>query len=456
MRFRMMISLGVFLVCLVVTGCGQQAKPTAGDPSMSSAAAEFHKFDFQGTRPLDVRGYTKKVENFTILFDPSASMTEPYSASYDCVACHMDFQDPVTAKNHAVTHGGKAFKNRPDEEYAMSCGQCHQNRLYTKFEFAKSLARKINALIPNLDYKGTIRTYGYPAYHNLHYGLMEEDNSKVKTYIKSEYDRNLEKIWEADGVSPLAPALQAVGKDWFEKKGKIALIILSDGQDMDDREVFAAQDLKAKYGERICIYTILIGGDPYGRSIMQRIAEAGKCGVALAGDQLLDDRRMEKFVRNAFLKRDASCPDRDGDGIGDCYDDCPDTGMGHAVDENGCWELVLLADVLFDFDKYSLKPEGRTALDQVYRLLKKNGHLDLHISGHTDNYGSMAYNIKLSKRRARAGYNFLKRKGIDPRRMTISWHSFTMPVASNDTAEGRALNRRLEFRFKKNLHRMGN
>jgi OmpA-OmpF porin, OOP family len=82
-------------------------------------------------------------------------------------------------------------------------------------------------------------------------------------------------------------------------------------------------------------------------------------------------------------------------------------------------------------------------------MLTKNPLLDLHISGHTDNFGSMAYNIILSKRRAQAGHDYLVKRGIDPDRISISWHSYSIPVATNDNAAGRALNRRLEFKFQK-------
>jgi len=112
-------------------------------------------------------------------------------------------------------------------------------------------------------------------------------------------------------------------------------------------------------------------------------------------------------------------------------------------------KLVILGNVLFDFDKYNFKPEGIKILDQVVALLKKHDFLDLHISGHTDNVGSMPYNIILSKKRAQSGLNYLKDKGIDNQRLSISWHSFSNPVAPNDDPSGRAFNRRLEFEFKK-------
>ena len=220
---------------------------------------------------------------------------------------------------------------------------------------------------------------------------------------------------------------------------------------MGEKEVLAAEDLKARYGDNICIYTILIGNSPNGRRVMNRIALRGQCGLAVNGDLLMDKEKMDNFVRKIFLTRaqpDKGC-DGDGDGIANAIDDCPGTKPGLKVGENGCWDLVFLSDVLFDFDKYTLKPEGFIAMEQVVGMLTRYPFLDLHISGHTDNFGSMDYNIKLSKRRAKAGLVYLVKRGIDPSRMSISWHSYSIPVATNDNPTGRALNRRLEFKFQK-------
>nr|MDA3787719.1 OmpA family protein [Desulfobacula sp.] len=269
-----------------------------------------------------------------------------------------------------------------------------------------------------------------------------------------DYGRAIDKILDADGVSPLYLTLDAVGRDWYDHEGKIAIIVVSDGMDMGTKEFLAAEDLKARYGENICIYTILIGNDPSGKRIMNRIALAGQCGLAVNGDQLLEKEKMGDFVRTIFLKSpqpgiDCDNCDEDGDGVPDCRDDCPGTKPGLKVDKNGCWYAVLQADVLFDFDKYNLKPEGIIALEQIVNQLNKYPLMDLHISGHTDNFGSMEYNIELSKKRAQAGLDYLVKKGVDPKRVSISWHSYSIPVASNDTPAGRALNRRREFKFKK-------
>jgi len=222
---------------------------------------------------------------------------------------------------------------------------------------------------------------------------------------------------------------------------------MTDGKDMNERAVWASEELKAAYGENICIYTIQIGNDPAGKVLLERIAHAGQCGLAVNADTLLNQEAMNDFVREVFLTKRP--PDSDGDGVTDDKDLCPDTPPGLKVDENGCWKLVVLADIFFDFDKYTLKPESHATLDQVVEMLNKHQFLKLKISGHTDNFGSMEYNIKLSKRRAQAGMNYLLEKGISSERLSISWHSFSIPRAGNETPEGRTLNRRIEFKFSK-------
>ncbi|SDT86217.1 OmpA family protein [Desulfobacula phenolica] len=448
MQNKITLKLMPLFFFIIFLGCAANTTPPVVDKNViKTASKEFHRFDFKENQPVNTKEFVKKVDNFTVIFDPSASMTETYTPSNDCIACHTDHQHPEYAENHAVKHGGLEFADEDKRQYAMECNRCHQNLLYSKFKFAKELTKGFNQAIPDLDFTGTIRTFGYPVYTNFEYGLKENDNTKFLNYNKNEYAHAIDKILDADGVSPLAPTLKATGKDWYNHKGKIAVIIISDGKDMGEKEVLTAQDLKAKYEEDICIYTILIGKDPSGKKVMDRIAMSGQCGLAINGDDLLDKEKMVQFVHEIFLTRVQ--PDSDGDGVTDDRDDCPGTKPGLKVDENGCWDLVLQADVLFDFDKHILKPEGITALEQVVALLKRHSFLDLHISGHTDNFGSMKYNIKLSRQRAQTGFDYLKKRGIDSGRLSISWHSFSIPISTNDNPAGRALNRRLEFKFKK-------
>jgi outer membrane protein OmpA-like peptidoglycan-associated protein len=79
-------------------------------------------------------------------------------------------------------------------------------------------------------------------------------------------------------------------------------------------------------------------------------------------------------------------------------------------------------------------------------LLNKNPKLTIEISGHTDNQGSKTYNQNLSQNRSKSVYDYLVNKGISASRLTYKGYGDTMPISENNTEEGRALNRRTEFK----------
>jgi OOP family OmpA-OmpF porin len=107
--------------------------------------------------------------------------------------------------------------------------------------------------------------------------------------------------------------------------------------------------------------------------------------------------------------------------------------------------ISLSADVLFDFDRAEIKPEFTAEIDAAADLLLANPDVTVRIDGHTDNIGTLEYNQGLSERRAEAVAAYLEAAGVSRDRMTVAGFSFTQPVASNDTPEGRALNRRVEI-----------
>ncbi|MCX7203509.1 MAG: OmpA family protein [Burkholderiales bacterium] len=103
------------------------------------------------------------------------------------------------------------------------------------------------------------------------------------------------------------------------------------------------------------------------------------------------------------------------------------------------------ADAFFDFDKATLKPEGKAKLDDLAGKIK-DVTLEVVIAvGHTDSVGSEAYNQKLSLRRAEAVKAYLVSKGIEANRVYTEGKGTKQPVADNKTAEGRAKNRRVEI-----------
>jgi len=108
--------------------------------------------------------------------------------------------------------------------------------------------------------------------------------------------------------------------------------------------------------------------------------------------------------------------------------------------------VIILKNIFFDFGKYELKPESETELDKLIALMRENPTLIIQINGHTDAVGPAASNLTLSENRAKAVANYLISKGIQPGRLFSKGFGATQPVASNETEEGRALNRRTEMK----------
>src|SRR5262249_2398685 len=118
--------------------------------------------------------------------------------------------------------------------------------------------------------------------------------------------------------------------------------------------------------------------------------------------------------------------------------------MAKALAADGKLDLY---GILFDIDKTDLKPESKTALEEVAKLLKSDPALKLEVAGHTDNTGSAEHNMKLSAGRAAAVVNALVTTyGVDKACLQANGYGDTKPVAPNDTDQNRAKNRRVELR----------
>jgi len=155
-------------------------------------------------------------------------------------------------------------------------------------------------------------------------------------------------------------------------------------------------------------------------------------------------------------------PDNDKDGIPDVKDKCPNEpeSRNSFEDEDGCPDvkvtvpdivaepqrLVLLEIIYFEFDKDVIKTESYPILDQAIQVFKDNSDLRVRIEGHTDAKGSDEYNMDLSTRRARSVMGYLiERGGIDPARLEAVGRGESAPITTNETDEGRAKNRRIEW-----------
>jgi len=109
---------------------------------------------------------------------------------------------------------------------------------------------------------------------------------------------------------------------------------------------------------------------------------------------------------------------------------------------------IVLRSVHFDFDKATLKADAKPILEEAVQVLKQEGSVDIVVEGHTDSVGTDQYNLGLSRRRADTVRRYLIDHGVAASRITAEGMGESKPVASNDTADGRAQNRRVELHVK--------
>jgi outer membrane protein OmpA-like peptidoglycan-associated protein len=176
------------------------------------------------------------------------------------------------------------------------------------------------------------------------------------------------------------------------------------------------------------------------------------------GDRVPDN---DDFCPDQFGEAPRGCPtvcldDNDADGLANPEDKCPndpETRNGFE-DADGCPdevppELEELAGIMeginFDTDKDTIKSDSRPRLDNAVTVMKKYPDIRIRIVGHTDTQGSYRHNIDLSKRRAKSVKQYMVDNGIDDSRIETQGVGPDQPVDTNDTTEGRARNRRIEF-----------
>ena len=169
-------------------------------------------------------------------------------------------------------------------------------------------------------------------------------------------------------------------------------------------------------------------------------------GGHVAGDIPVQVRAVEERFDGNPVQLYALA-DLDGDGVLNEHDKCPNTRPGAVVDLDGCEveAVIELPGVYFDFDKATLKPEAKVVLNEAAALLSQHERVVVEVAGHTDSSGSDAYNQGLSERRANSVRDYLVEKGVRASRLSAKGYGESMPVASNDTKEGRAENRRVEL-----------
>lgn len=287
-----------------------------------------------------------------------------------------------------------------------------------KFSTAQNLLLRMNSAIAGLKLESGLIVFGPSTGPNLQdsnlvYGMKAHNSAEfAKTVMAT----------KIGGLTPLAKPLTGGIDALKSSKGRIAVILVSDGMDTNTADpIKAAAELKKAYGDKICIYTVLIGNDPKGKATLEGIAKASGCGFATTADTLSSGKELASFLERVFLEKGTA--------------------------KLATAERVVLRGINFDFDKAIIKPEFKPVLDVAQSILMEQPDLKVVIEGHTCSMGTDAYNQKLSERRAKAVYDYLVKKGVNAAKLSTVGLGETQPMADNKTESGRELNRRVEFKL---------
>jgi len=381
------------IAALLLSGCASHPTST------------FETFQAQDLNGLLTSGqYVQKADNFFVINDSSGSMTEEYL--------------------------GVGYPAQPGP---------------TKFSVEKEILNRINQTIPDLKLTSSIRSFGFG--DCLDYGFTQL-NQAPTSYSKSTFGSGIDALTCASGGSPIGSGIDGTNKDLSATAGNIAVLILSDGHDLDDDGgVSALQSLKQVYGDRLCVYSVWVGNEEEraGVTVLNQLSNIAGCGYGVTADSISSPENMAKLVKSIFLKgqdavAECSTLDGDKDGVNDCDDKCPTTLPGVQVSIRGCW----IVDVKFDNDKDIVKPEYFGNLDNAAKAIKEHPELAIEVQGHTSKTGGYKHNMDLSERRAIAVKNYLA-EGSGSSNLTTRGYGWTQPIDTNDTPEGRANNRRVQL-----------
>jgi len=332
---------------------------------------------------------------------------------------------------------------------ASSMDGSYRNRL--EADRTREIVSRMNRMIPDMGYRSALVAFRSGSCLScedavLLYGPVPYNRDEFKAGLAAYY----REAGEINRVSPKGGDMPAARAILQGNPGRVALIVVTDSENiLQGRAFTTVQKLSYFLGGRLCIYPIQVDRYVAGHRVVDELVKVGGCGFSVYADEIATPNAMAAYVNQIFLAS-AAAPvaqapvsvvvDSDGDGVPDSRDKCPNTPKGVKVNAVGCWELN---GAFFDSDQAVIK--DTRALDEAVAILKANPNLTGEVQGHTDSTASAEYNQKLSEARARAVRDYFIRQGIAPVRIRAIGFGETRPAVSNETLEGRALNRRVEL-----------
>ena len=284
----------------------------------------------------------------------------------------------------------------------------------TKYDVVKKILGERQRMLPDLGYNAGL--YLYTPFQEV-YPMAPYDSAKFAAAID-----NLPA--EPKGRTPLAEGIREIGPVLEKLSGKTAVFIFSDGTFDHLPDVKLPEDHTRELAEQhnVCFYMISSATKGQAEKRLTDMAKANACSRVIP---------IEAFVNNPGYM----------------------TGALYTVKASAVVETTTEARIAglkaqdgnFAFNKSDIRPEFQSELDEVGKFLQNNSNAYVMLVGYTDSIGSEEYNLDLSHRRANSAANYLTANhNIDRNRIVVNYYGEANPIASNDTDEGRAQNRRVE------------
>jgi OOP family OmpA-OmpF porin len=211
---------------------------------LSGCATEHIKFEpFEAkdlNNKIDSGLYKQKIDNLLIIVDASDSMNEKYEGNGFPVR-------PSDAKEQAASSAAI------EADFSSTTSLV----LPTKLAVEKELLHRLNQTIPSIDFSSGIRSFGFGPCTDWSFTKL---NKSVAPHTTESFAEGIETLTCANGGSSMKEAVVAAADDLASTTGNIAIIIISDGFRLNESPIFATQALKEQYGDRLCVYTLWIGG----------------------------------------------------------------------------------------------------------------------------------------------------------------------------------------------------
>ncbi|NOR26659.1 MAG: OmpA family protein [Desulforhopalus sp.] len=296
-----------------------------------------------------------------------------------------------------------------------SMSEKYGNTDLTRLEAERMILLETNSSLPDLDWNMSFYSFTPKAFSLDSLAGSTEDIPPITPYSKESVAKAIEALpAKASGPTFLQHALKKVGLMMPDLKGKTAIIVFTDGtytkMGSTDTPLTLAQKLVKNYDT--CIYAVSSATGEKEQALIKAMSQLNECSMVIPFNELLGH---PGYTTGALYK---------------------------VIEKTVAIDIV--DGILFDFNESVLKDQYHGKLQELGTFLETNTNVHLFLAGYTDGVGSEGYNMVLSKERSESVRDYLlAHSNIDKNRVTLQWYGKADPISSNQTEEGRALNRRV-------------